>query len=100
MFEVREAESLLGTSKLEFGDPPMGIAHGKFIPLEKSLNNLNEKTLRVFCRESLQEVKCSSVFIEIIEELQEMEITIVVESNEVYEKYFAHHSKTYEEQFG
>jgi hypothetical protein len=31
-FEVYSESSLVGWSELEFGDPPMGIAVGKFIP--------------------------------------------------------------------
>lgn len=31
-FSIYSGEALIGWSELEFGDPPMGVAFGKFIP--------------------------------------------------------------------
>lgn len=37
MFKIFISDCLIGHSKLEAGDPPMGVALGKFIPTEEFL---------------------------------------------------------------
>jgi len=99
MFQVKESDKVIGTTKLEYGDPPMGFAHGEFFPLEGFSSRTNHKELTVICNKTKQKICCSSVVIEVYEELNETQITIQVESSEEYEKYFSHHSETYEKQF-
>lgn len=112
-YQIFKDEILIGRSKLENGDAPMGIAHGEFIPTDKfnqyrsqfeiidsdyrRLEGLTLKTSKGI------EVKCSmgKVIIEYgdIDKPFNLEFTALGIASPFYEKLFPHHVKVYREQF-
>lgn len=78
----------------------MGFVFGAFVPTENYSKGLNLESLKIFGGDTL--VKCNSITIEdLTEEMGEacIEVTVLIESAEEYEKHFKHHSETYENQF-
>jgi hypothetical protein len=101
-YEIRIGNLVIGTTKLECGDPPMGFVFGNVTPTEgyKTLTDLVKAELYEQGRDN--EIKCTSISVEdFTKEVGEtcIEITALVESAEEYDKYFIHHRETYNKQF-
>lgn len=114
MFEFWLDDVLIGHSKLERGDAPMGIAHGQFIPTDKfetfrsRAEELDDKTRRwqgLSVRiPAGQEIECHAGIV-IIEygpqdDVCAIEATCLGVGYPLYEELFPHHVKTYQEQWG
>jgi hypothetical protein len=102
IYEIKDGENQIGTTKFEFGDPPMGLVHGELEPSEIYCSNKNYENLAVICTDTNEIIACESVVIEdYSEEMgeQEIQVTAQLSSSEEYEKYFSHHRKTYDASF-
>jgi hypothetical protein len=102
IYEIKDGENQVGTTKFEFGDPPMGFVHGGLNPSETYCSNKNYENLVVICTDTGEEVECESVVIEdYSKEMgeQEIQVTAQLSSSEEYEKYFSHHRKSYDASF-
>ncbi|WP_409308914.1 hypothetical protein [Pectobacterium sp. B1J-3] len=101
-FEIRKGNKIIGFSELEFGDPPMGFVHGAFKPTQFYSPNADKTGCKLFIRGTDEEIANDFIVIEdISEELGEpfIEVTILVSTAEIYEKFFKHHLDAYEKQF-
>ncbi|EOC1353229.1 hypothetical protein ACI096_004280, partial [Cronobacter dublinensis] len=92
-FEVRKDNKVIGITELEFGDPPMGFVYGAFKPTSfyQKLDSKPEYAL-FKCDGNLHIL---TEFITIVDSSEEMgeesiEVTILIESAEEYDKYFKH----------
>lgn len=102
IFEIRKEGKIIGVSKLEFGDPPMGIVHGDLIPTQFYFPNADTTGCKLFISETDEEIICGFIAIEdLSQELDEpaITVTILVNAAEDYEKFFKHHLDKYEKQF-
>lgn len=102
IYEIKVGEDRIGTTKFEFGDPPMRFVHGELIPSETYCSKNNYEDLIVVCTDTDEPIKCVSVIIEdYSEEMgeQEIQVTAQLPSSEEYEKYFSHHRKKYDASF-
>ena len=113
MFEFWIKDTLIGHSNLEQGDPPMGVAHGRFIPAQSfdlfrhNAERLDEDTRRwrglAVKTANGQEIECH-MGIAIIEygpldDIFAIEVTCLGIGYPLYEELFPHHVKSYEESF-
>lgn len=99
-YQIRTEGKVIGVTKLEGGDPPMGFVFGSVVPTEHYSKTLSKESLNIFCGDTL--IKSKSVTIEdLTEEMGEIciEVTVLLESTEEYEKHFKHHSVAYDNQF-
>jgi hypothetical protein len=113
MFEFQYDEQKIGFSRLEEGDPPMGVAYGEFKPLQEFLTSsirlerLDAETSRL---EGLRcytpngvEVKCEPGIALLAYDLGDGETYYQVSCLGVYEPQyqvlFPHHVKAYENHF-
>lgn len=110
-FAVYCANTLVGYSDLESGDPPMGVAFGRFIPADgyraiqnQCIENHTDQTaLRLTVRTPQNEtIQCAGVGIldysrETGEEF--IELNVLGISYPPYEQLFPHHVVRYEQQF-
>ncbi|GKW13065.1 MULTISPECIES: hypothetical protein [Pectobacterium] len=102
-FEIRKEDKIIGVSELEFGDPPMGIVHGAFIPTQFYSPNADKTGCKLFIKGIDEEIANGFIAIEdYSEELDEtfIEVTILINSADDYRKYFKNHLDVYENQFG
>lgn len=102
IYEIKDGENQIGTTKFEFGDPPMGFVHGGFFPSEIYSTNKDYDDLAVICSDTNEQIECISIVIEEYSEEvgeQEIQVTAQLSSSEEYEKYFSHHRKAYEASF-
>ena len=113
MFEFRLNEQTIGYSRLEWGDPPMGIAYGEFVPKPNLSNFLSMLTRLDHETESLDglegitpdgvEIKCQLGITLLVYDLGEGESYYEVQCLGVYhpdyKELFPHHVKSYEESF-
>ena len=100
VYEILDNEIIIGRTKLEGGDPPMGFVFGAVAPTGNYSKDLNQKSLKIFGGDI--PIKCNSITIEdLTEEMGEtcVEVTVLIESAEEYEKHFKHHIEAYENQF-
>jgi hypothetical protein len=112
-FEVFSGTTLIGYSDLESGDPPMGVALGRFTPLP---SYASIKKAVVAARERDQSDLCLSVrasnglilpaqngvqILDFSAELgaEELEVHVVGIGYPLYQELFPSHVKTYENQF-
>lgn len=102
IYEIRINNVLIGTTKLEGGDPPMGFVFGNVTPTE------NYEVLSGVVKAELYEqgqdieIKCESIsFEDLTKEMGKtcVEVTALIDSYEEYDKYFKHHREAYEKQF-
>ncbi|MCE2029460.1 hypothetical protein [Sessilibacter corallicola] len=102
IYEIRVESVVIGTTKLEGGDPPMGFVFGSVTPTEKY------KPLSGVVKAGLYQqgqdigIKCKSIsFEDLTKEMGEtcIEITVFIESAEEYDIYFKRHREVYENQF-
>lgn len=99
-YEIRTEGKVIGLTELEGADPPMGFVFGSVVPTEYYSKGLNQELLKIFCGDKL--IKSNAVILEdFTEETGELciEVTVLVESAEEYEKHFSHHNEVYENQF-
>jgi hypothetical protein len=105
-YEVLPGDTQIGWSELEFGDPPMGVAHGRFHPSDhyRSSSHAGSNTdLRARPEGSGEFFQPSGgVFIEDLSAdfgPEGIEVSILGLDGATYRRFFPHHVKTYEEQF-
>ena len=105
-FEVLSGDTRIGWSELEFGDPPMGVAHGRFYPSDFYRSSRHaglDGDLRARPEGSEEFFKPSGgVFIEDLStefEPEGIEVSILGLDAETYSRFFPHHVKTYDDQF-
>lgn len=112
-FDIYSGESLIGWSQLEYGDPPMGVAFGKFVPapgyeairsIVASLYGKDDSALRLSARlpdgtalEALGGVHVEDVSDEYGEEGRE--VTVLGVTYPSYEVLFPEHVASYQRQF-
>jgi len=102
IYEIRINNVVIGTTKLEGSDPPMGFVFGNVTPTEnyKYLSGVVEAKL--YKQDHDFEIKCESIsFEDHTKEMGEtcVEVTVLISSDEEYDKYFKHYRKAYEKQF-
>lgn len=115
MFEIFANDVLVGHSLLEFGDPPMGVAFGKFIAtdgyrgirLTCRTNHADQSALGLNVKApSGAQMPCAGVgildFVEGPEDevLQDIEVAVYGISYPLYGELFSAHVRDYEERFG
>lgn len=113
MFEFRHNGRTIGFSRLEKGDPPMGVAFGEFKPEPEyftssiQLERLDAQTRRLeglqcFTPEGI-ELKCKPGIALLVYEFSGAETHYEVSCLGVYEPHyetlFPHHSKAYQDSF-
>jgi hypothetical protein len=105
-YEVLSGDARIGWSELEFGDPPMGVAHGRFHPsdLYRASSHAGPNAdLRARPEGSEQFFQPSAgVFIEDLSSEfgpEGIEVNVIGLDAGTYERVFPHHLKKYEEQF-
>jgi len=114
MFSFWIDDVLIGYSKLEQGDPPMGVAHGQFIATDKFENyrskaeSLDDNSRRwqglSVKMPDGQEIKCHAgiVIIEYgpLDDIFAIEATCLGIGYPLYGELFPHHVKAYNEEWG
>lgn len=101
-FEIRNNDTVIGTSSFERADPPMGFVIGDLSPTEEYNISENYSDLTVNSVGLPEALQCDSVTIEDLSlEMgeQTIEVTVLLESSEEFDKYFSHHRDSYEKQF-
>ena len=105
-YEVLSGGSCIGWSELEFGDPPMGVAHGRFHPSDfyrSALHAGPEADLRARPEGSDEFFQPSAgVFIEDLSAEfgpEGIEVSVLGLDAQVYRRFFSHHVQSYENQF-
>ncbi|MCO4311324.1 hypothetical protein [Pectobacterium versatile] len=101
-YMIKNGDNVIGITELELGDPPMGFVFGILEPTHFYTPDVDITGCRVYINETNEEV--ASKFITIEDHSEEfgepcIEITILVRSAEVYEKFFKNHLEAYEKQF-
>jgi len=111
-FSVKWKGNLIGTTKLEKGDPPMGVALGEFlplcaientlgVPLNKNLDICGWEGFDVFTPKN-QVLECHSVYLEQYDcgnEGRVYQISCIGINAEIYSQYFQRHQDSYENSF-
>jgi len=112
-FHIYSRGRLIGWSELEFGDPPMGVAFGKFIPAPAytsiqsqvvSLTGKDQACLDLSARlpngEALEAVGGVCIADYSVEAGEDgLEVSVLGISYPAYEHLFPHHVAAYERQF-
>ena len=100
-FHIYLGGHLIGTSNLEFGDPPMGVAFGRFEPNEayekiSLVQNLDHLSVRTGNGVTLN----ASGGVHVEGQLgEEMEVSVLGIPDSEYEALFPEHVTAYERQF-
>jgi hypothetical protein len=106
-FEIYHHQTLIGFSHLEFGDPPMGVAFGQFLPLQayENLIGLIESSALsvhvpagsaipseggVHIRDHRAELRADDA----------IEVEVLGVPYPLYQQLFSEHVKAYEGKFG
>ena len=103
--EVFFGDALIGWSELEHGDPPTGVAYGRFFPSElyvQSAHAGSDVGLRARLEGEEEFFRAKGVHIEdLCDDFgpEEIEVSVIGLESETYEHYFPHHVKNYEQQF-
>jgi hypothetical protein len=103
--EVFFGDALIGWSELEHGDPPMGIAYGRFIPsvlYVPATHAGSEVALRARPEGEDQFFPAEGVHIEDLRDdfgPEEIEVTVLGLGSVAYAHYFPDHVRNYEQQF-
>ncbi|MDO6387049.1 hypothetical protein [Uliginosibacterium sp. 31-12] len=110
-FTVYSGSTLVGHTDLENGDPPMGVAFGRFIPVEAYRaiqkqcieNHEDQSALNLTVQTPNNEtIQCAGVgILDYSHEADEefIEVNVLGISHPPYEKMFPHHVISYEQQF-
>lgn len=110
-FEVFHGETLVGWSALENGDPPMGVAFGRFFPAEGysgirkecAENHADQTQLALTVRKSCgRKLDCMGVAIldySVKCGIQEIEVDLLGIAWPLYSELFPHHVASYEARF-
>jgi len=105
-YEILSGGSCIGWSELEFGDPPMGVAQGRFYPTDLYQSAIHagpDRDLRARPEGSDEFFQPSAgVFIEDLSaELgpDGIEVSVLGLDAEVYQQFFPQHVKAYENHF-
>jgi hypothetical protein len=110
-FEVFSDATFVGTSSLENGDPPMGVAFGRFFPAEtyaiiqaQCINNhADQSSLKLTVRTPTgQVIQCAGVgILDYSPEVgvEGIEVNVLGISHPSYEDLFPQHVAQYEQQF-
>src|SRR4051812_41874935 len=102
-FRIYSGAVLVGTSSLEYGDPPMGVAFGRFLPTEAYVSIQAECASNHYDQSGLQLsvatpsgeiIQCSGVGI--VDCSHEIEINVLGISHPPYGELFPHHVAQYE----
>ncbi len=102
IYEIHCDGKVIGTTKFERADPPMGFVIGEFAPSTQYDNSNLTASMSLFVQSTKEQIQCESVTIEDLSDEfgeQAIEVTALIASSEAYEKYFAHHSDSYANQF-
>ena len=112
MYIVKFQGKLVGSTKLEKGDPPMGVALGNFTPscaIENTLGTPLNSDVDIKGWEgcdvytsSGEKLNCSSVYLEQFDfgsEGRVYQITCFVTNGAEYKEHFQHHITDYENSF-
>lgn len=113
-YKIINKDQIIGTSELERSDPPMGFVFGELEPTSFYKPNISTVGCKLYCFETdnccetddrseiHEEILCESITIDDhSDEFGEqcIEVTVLVESAEEFEKFFKHHLDAYEKQF-
>ncbi|WPA92288.1 hypothetical protein QS795_000485 [Providencia zhijiangensis] len=107
-YKIINKDQIIGTSELERSDPPMGFVFGELEPTPFYKPNISTMDCKLYCfetddrSETHEEILCEAITIdEHSDEFGEqcIEVTVLVESAEEFEKFFKHHLDAYERQF-
>ena len=103
-FSVFADNELIGTTQLESGDPPMGVAFGMMIPdaytkyrnffTSQDENAVGQLNLYVMSESGEKLEPCSGIgILDYSEEAGEVmiEVNVLGLDSDLYQKYFAHH---------
>lgn len=105
-YEVVAREGVIGWSELEFGDPPSGLAYGRFHPsdlYQPSTHAGPDADLHARLEGSDEFFRASGgVFIEDLSPdhgPEGIEVSVIGLDADTYERYFPEHLTVYEQQF-
>lgn len=101
-YKIINKDEIIGITELEISDPPMGFVFGALEPTQFYTLGINTTNCKIFISETDEEIACEFIAIEDYSEEwggQCIEVTVLVESAEEYEKFFKHHLDAYEKQF-
>jgi hypothetical protein len=103
--EVFSGDALIGWSELEHGDPPMGVAYGRFIPSElyvPAVHAGSDVGLRARPEGEQAFFPAKGVHIEdLCDDFgpEEIEVSVLGLESAAYLHYFPDHVRNYEQQF-
>jgi hypothetical protein len=105
-YEIVAREGVIGWSELEFGDPPSGLAYGRFHPSDvyRSASHAGPDAELHARPEGTDEFFRASggVFIQDLSAdhgTEEIKVSVVGLDADTYEQYFSAHLEMYERQF-
>jgi hypothetical protein len=97
-FDIYRGEELIGSSDLEFGDPPLGVAFGKFIPNDRyGPGNAADSALCIRTASGVSIESSGGVYIQ--GELDDMEVAVLGIPYPEYETLFPEHVAAHERRF-
>lgn len=99
-YQILFEGKVIGVTKLEAADPPMGFVSGAVNPTNDYQKDLDQNLLSLTRSDVV--INCESISIEdLSEEMGEtcIEVTALLESSDEFEKHFKHHSENYENQY-
>lgn len=64
IYEIKDGEKTIGTTKFEFGDPSMGFVHGELNPNNMYNSKEEHDNLVVIYVDTDEKIDCASVVIE------------------------------------
>jgi hypothetical protein len=119
IFQIYHGDALIGRSKLEYGDPPMGVAFGQFEPtdafaysrkaMKPTTDGVGKEQSDTRCLEDLRAetedgtaLVCAGVAVFEYGEADDLlarEVVCLGIEQPPYEELFPHHVKTHENQF-
>ena len=103
MFRIYSGATWVGTSRLEYGDPPMGVSFGRFIPglgysaiqAECKWNHQDQSNLHLSAKTPSGEIiRCAGV--SILEANGDIEVNVLGISHPEYAELFPRHVRQYE----
>jgi hypothetical protein len=101
-FEIYAGGILIGSTSFEHGDPPMGVAYGNMaLAPNCRFNHAMAKSTLSVRLDGKPIPSNGGLFVEdLLEELGEIQVTILGIDHELYEELFPEHVAAYQEQFG
>jgi hypothetical protein len=94
-FEIRYKNTVIGTTSFELGDPPMGVAFGKFTPTSAYRRDDIAENSQLSAWAAGRQIPSEGLGIEGTVQSGEIEVTILGIPYPLYEELFPDHVEAY-----